>query len=334
MNTPQEPIDTGFDENSTAEDVIAGIRLDGQQIIVTGGHSGIGRETTRVLSEAGATVIVGARNVDEAKKSLAGMKNVGVFELDLSEPGSVDRFAEKFNLVYRYCDVLINNAGIMATPLSRNSQGHEMQFATNHLGHFRLTGSLWKDLGGTKARVVNVSSSGHRYSGIDFEDPDFQRRPYDKWLAYGQSKTANSLFSVHLDEIGKGWGVRAFAVHPGYIAATNLKRFMSDEELAAASSAIRTNSKFGQPLIKSIPQGAATTVWAATSPQLEGMGGVYCADCNIAPLVADDSAQPNGVHRWAIDPDLAERLWELSEQLSGFKWPVETTSAIGFWLDS
>lgn len=323
MKTPQRPIGTGFDEKSTAKDVIAGIDMEGKRIVVTGGHSGIGLEATRVLSEAGASLVVGARNVSEAKKALAGVENVEVSELDLSEPSSVDGFAENFRKAYGSLDVLINNAGIMATPFLRNSQGNEMQFATNHLGHFRLTGGLWDVIRNAKGRVITLSSSGHQFSGVDFDDPNFQSRPYDKWVAYGQSKTACSLLAVHLDEIGKESGVRAFAVHPGWIASTNLGRFMTDQDRAAFASPAPGASKFAASIIKSGPQGAATTVWAATSPQLEGMGGVYCADCDIAPLIADEVSQQNGVRRWAVDPGIAERLWELGERLSGFRWPVE-----------
>jgi NAD(P)-dependent dehydrogenase (short-subunit alcohol dehydrogenase family) len=321
MNTLQRPINSGFGAASTAKEVVAGIRLDGKRILITGGHWGIGLETTRALSEAGASITVGARNVSEAGRLLSGIANVDVLELDLSEPASVDRFAERFRKAYKTCDILINNAGIMATPLSRNSQGHELQFATNHLGHFRLTGRLWTELCDAQARVVCLTSSGHRYSHIDFADPDFERRPYDKWIAYGQSKTANALFAVQLDAIGMEAGVRAFAVHPGWIAGTNLGRFMTDQELASFKGMSAANPQNGPYRMKSVPEGAATSVWAATSPKLKSLGGVYCADCDISPMVPDDSNQPNGVHTWAIDPGVAERLWDMSERMSGFTWP-------------
>jgi NAD(P)-dependent dehydrogenase (short-subunit alcohol dehydrogenase family) len=320
MATEQKIINSGFGETSTATEVIAGIDLNGKTVIVTGGHSGIGLETTKALSDAGATIVVGARDMAKARQTLAEVKRVSIIELDLSEPFSVDIFANEFRKSFKSCDILINNAGIMATPLLRNSLGYEMQFATNHLGHFQLTARLWNELRESGARVISLSSLGHRFSGVQFEDPNFIASPYEKWTAYGQSKTANSLFAVHLDKIGEKYGVRAFAVHPGRITSTDLKRFMSDEERAAILNATPSDPKFAPSLVKSISQGAATTLWCATSSQLENKGGVYCADCNISPIVEDDSPQVNGVRKWAIDPSLAEQLWMLSEQLVGFEW--------------
>lgn len=320
MATIQEPINSGFGETSTSPDVISGIDLHGKTVIVTGGHSGIGLETTKVFSEAGATIIVGARDLSKAKQALSEVKGVRIIELDLSEPLSVNSFANEYRKSFKTCDILINNAGIMATPLLRNSLGYEMQFATNHLGHFQLTAKLWKELRESQARIVCLSSLGHRFSGIKFDDPNFLTHPYEKWTAYGQSKTANSLFAVHLDKVGEKHGVRAFAVHPGRITSTELNRFMSEEERATALNAISANPKFMPAFIKSIPQGAATTVWCATSPQLNNMGGVYCADCDISPVVEDDSQQVNGVRRWAVNPSIAEQLWTLSKKLVGFEW--------------
>ena len=322
MNTEQKPIHSGFDETTTANEVIAGRDLNGKVVVVTGGHSGIGLETTRVLASVGASIVVGARDVEKAREAVSQIKDVEVYELDLVEPDSVHEFARRYRQSFHQCDILINNAGIMATPPLRNSQGYELQFATNHLGHFRLTAGLWAELSKSKARVVTLSSLGHRFSGIIFDDPNFLHHPYEKWIAYGQSKTANSLFSVHLDKVGRELGIRAFAVHPGRIVSTNLNRFMSDEEKAKAlKSAPTGDPRFVPSFTKSIAQGAATTTWAATSPQLNGMGGVYCADCDISPLVPDTSGQTNGVRRWAVDPSMAERLWQLSEQLCGFRWP-------------
>lgn len=292
-----------------------GIDLTGKTAIVTGGHSGIGLETTKVLAKAGAKVIVGARDIRKAGQNLAGIDNVEVLALDLSEPASVIKFADYYRESYQKLDVLINNAGIMASPLERNSMGYEMQLVTNHLGHFLLTEKLWAELAENGGRVVSLSSLGHRFSGVHFEDPNFKALPYDKWIAYGQSKTANSLFAVHLDKVGKPFGIRAFAVHPGRIVSTGLSRYMSEEEIAATANTKPRDDRFVPSFVKSIEQGAATSVWCATSNLLNGLGGVYCADCDIAPLVGDDSPQTNGVRTWAVDPGMAERLWNLSEDL-------------------
>ena len=321
MAENQRPVNSGFNEETTGDEVISNINLEGKIAIVTGGHSGIGLETTRALSKAGAYIVVGARDVKKADQLLSDIKNVEVIELDLSEFSSIDNFSNQYRKSYNKCDMLINNAGIMATPLLRNSLGYEMQFATNHLGHFKLTARLWKELINAKARVVSLSSLGHRFSGIRFDDPNFVNHPYEKWIAYGQSKTANSLFAVHLDEIGKNFGVRAFAVHPGRITSTDLSRYMSDEEKLATSNATPVNSRFVPSFVKSVQQGAATSIWCATSSQLNNSGGVYCADCDISSIVADDSPQVNGVRKWAIDPVMADRLWSMSEKLVGLKWP-------------
>ena len=314
--TPQQPIPSGFDFQTTAREVLHGYKLSGKVAIVTGGYSGIGLETTRVLTEAGAHVIVPARTREKAHAAVSQINGAEIEELDLIDPDSIDRFAERFLKSGRQLDILINNAGIMAPPLVRDARGYESQFATNHLGHFQLTVRLWQALkksGG--ARVVALSSSGIRFGGVDFEDPNFERREYDKWKAYGQSKSANALFAIALDRLGYADGVRAFAVHPGGIL-TDLARFMSDAELAAAKSSS------GQ--LKTVEQGAATSVWCATSNQLKDKGGVYCADCDIAPIVSDPSRQAgqlhNGVVPWAIDPNLAQQLLNLSEQMTGVKF--------------
>jgi NAD(P)-dependent dehydrogenase (short-subunit alcohol dehydrogenase family) len=242
--------------------------------------------------------------------------------LDLASPNSIDRFANEFLNSNRALDLLINNAGIMATPLMRDERGYEMQFATNHLGHFQLTALLWEALKKSRdARVVALSSRGHASGEVDFSDPNFDKRPYDKWAAYGQSKSANSLSAVELDKRGQEHGVRAFAVHPGGVL-TDLVRYMTDEELSAYGiyrekgvAKIPDVTKVPERF-KTIEQGAATTIWAAVSPQLNGKGGVYCEDCDIAPMVPADSKLNSGVRPWAVDKAAAEALWTLSEKLT------------------
>jgi NAD(P)-dependent dehydrogenase (short-subunit alcohol dehydrogenase family) len=284
---------------------------------VTGGHAGLGLETTRVLSNAGAAVVIGARDPQRAQMAVAGMRNVEVGQLDLASPRSIDRFASGFLDSNRALDLLINNAGIMATPLMRDDRGYELQFATNHLGHFQLTASLWEALKKSgNARVIALSSLGHRLSGVDFSDPNFNQRPYNKWAAYGQSKSANSLFAVELDKRGEEHGIHAFAVHPGGIL-TDLARYLTDEDFKAFGVYRENGVLKGPDWLKNIEQGAATTVWCAVSPQLNSKGGVYCEDCDIAPMLPADSELSSGVRPWAVDKAAAEALWVLSEELTG-----------------
>jgi NAD(P)-dependent dehydrogenase (short-subunit alcohol dehydrogenase family) len=313
MRTPQQKIGSGFGAKSTAAEVIDGVDLGGRLAIVTGGYSGVGLETVRALTGAGASVVVPARRADHARTELEGIENVEVDELHLDDLDSVRAFAERFLASGRKVDLLINNAGVMASPLFRVGPGWEGQFATNHLGHFTLTNLLWPSLG-ENARVVELTSAAHRITGIHWDDLHFERDPYDKWQAYGQSKTANSLFAVHLDELGSDRGVRAFAVHPGGIM-TPLQRHLSRDEMQAAGWFDEDGNPVGE--FKTPEQGAATTVWAATSPQLDGRGGVYCADCDIADIV--ESIQPGGggVLAHAVDREAAARLWEVSAELTG-----------------
>jgi NAD(P)-dependent dehydrogenase (short-subunit alcohol dehydrogenase family) len=281
-------------------------------VVVTGGYAGVGLETTRVLSEAGATVVVPARTPDKARAALAGMDRVEVESLDLFIPETIDAFAGRFLASDRDLDILINNAGIMAAPLVRNAHGFESHLATNHLGHFQLTARLWPALQNARnARVVALSSRGHRVSAFNFDDPNFEQRPYDKWIAYGQSKTANALFALALDARGEPDGIRAFSVHPGAVV-TDLMRFMPEAEIRSAVTAAEAI----EPL-KSTEQGAATSIWCATSSQLDGMGGVYCENCDIAEAVPADFSGARGVRPWACDPVLAERLWKKSEEWTG-----------------
>lgn len=318
MTTPQRLIGSGFNAQSTADDVLSGIDLTGKLALVTGGYSGIGLETTRALAAAGAHVVVPARRPEQAKEALAGIEGVELGELDLGDLDNVRAFAEGFLASGRGIDIVINSAGIMACPQTRVGPGWEAQFATNHLGHFALVNRLWPAIVEGGARVVAVSSAGHRYSGIRWDDVQFEHG-YDKWQAYGQAKTANVLFAVQLDLLGRDSGVRAFALHPGGIM-TPLQRHLPRQEMVDAGWI----DAAGNLLVdfKTPEQGAATQLWAATSPQLDGMGGVYCEDCDIAPPHDDTAgAQPVGsaigVFPYAVDPEQAARLWALSAELTG-----------------
>jgi NAD(P)-dependent dehydrogenase (short-subunit alcohol dehydrogenase family) len=320
MTSTQAPIGSGFGRNTTAEQALAGRDLTGLRAIVTGGYAGLGLETARVLSRAGAHVIVPARDRAKAQRTLAGLPDVELAAFDLADPVSIDAFAAGIVAAARPLHILVNSAGIMAPPLTRDGRGYEIQFATNHLGHFQLTAGLWPALcraGG--ARVVSVSSLGHCIAPVDFDDPDFQRRPYDKWAGYGQSKSANALFALGLDRRGEPDGIRAFSLHPGSIV-TDLARHLDAADLRRVGATDeagnwRSREESG---FKTVEEGAATQLWCATSPQLDGMGGVYCEDCDIAVPVGPDPADHGpGVRPWAMDPEAAERLWTLSEQRIG-----------------
>src|SRR3954454_18865593 len=318
MTTPQRPIGSGFGYRSTAAEVLEGIELGGRLAIVTGGYSGLGLETVRALAGAGAEVLVPARRRAHAEEVLAGLDGVAGDDLDLGEPASVRGFAERVQDAGRGVDLLINDAAIMACPETRVGPGWEAQFATNHLGHYALVNLLWPALDAAPdgARVVALSSSGHKRSGVVFDDIMFERRPYDKWQAYGQAKTANSLFAVHLDAIGRDAGVRAFAVHPGGIL-TPLQRHLSREEMIGFGW-IDEDGHIDERF-KSPEQGASTATWAATSPRLAGMGGVYCEDTDIAAPTDPEApdATYRGVDPHATDRDAAARLWAVSAQLTG-----------------
>jgi NAD(P)-dependent dehydrogenase (short-subunit alcohol dehydrogenase family) len=270
-------------------------------------------ETTRALARAGAHVVVPARRLQAAQEAVEGIEGVELDELDLADLDSVRRFAERFLASDRSVDIVINNAGIMACPETRVGPGWEAQFATNHLGHYALVNRLWPAIARGRGRVVSVSSGGHRHSGIRWDDVQFERG-YDKWQAYGQAKTANVLFAVRLDALGREAGVRAFSLHPGAIL-TPLQRHLPREEMVAAGWIDEEGNPL-DPSFKTPEQGAATQVWAATAPQLDGMGGVYCEDCDIAEPVTDEGAR-SGVRDHATDPEQAARLWTLSAELTG-----------------
>ena len=326
-NTQQKPVGSGFEAASTSKDVIKGIDLAGKTAIVTGGYVGLGLETTKTLVAAGARVIVPARSPEKASKYLEGVPNVRIETMDLMDAESIDAFAERFLATGEPLHLLINNAGIMATPFNRDSRGNESQFATNHLGHFQLTNKLWTALQKANgARIVNLSSRGHHISPVVFEDVNFESRDYDPFLAYGQSKTANVLFTVSLDEKGKADNIRAFAVHPGAILDTELSRSIPQDDPVFQ----RYFDADGKPILdpvnglKSVEQGAATQIWCATNPKLDRLGGVFAEDCEIAEITSqnsenntdlDELLKRKGVMPYAIDKTNADHLWKLSEKL-------------------
>jgi NAD(P)-dependent dehydrogenase (short-subunit alcohol dehydrogenase family) len=313
IGSTQKPVHSGFGARSTAVEVLVDIKLSGKTAIVTGGYSGLGLETTRALAAVGAEVIVAARRPEIAAAVMADLDGVEVRALDLADLPGVAAFAECMLNDYPAIDILINSAGIMACPETRVGPGWEAQLATNHLGHFALVQHLWPGLsGGHGSRVISVSSGAHGITGIRWNDIHFTAG-YDRWQAYGQSKTANALFAVHLDALGRDTGVRAFSLHPGSIL-TPLQRHLSREEMVVAGWIDETGALKDESF-KTPQQGAATQVWAATSPQLDGMGGVYCKDCDIAPVVG--GTIKDGVLAHAVDQDEAARLWAVSTELTG-----------------
>jgi len=329
----QQPLHSGFNAHTTASDAIRGIDLSGKTAIVTGGYAGIGLETVKAFVSAGAKVIVPARDMAKAGKNLEGIHNVAIEAMDLMEPATIDSFAEKFLAGNDALHILANNAGIMWVPLQRDRRGYESQLSTNHLGHFQLTARLWPALKKAgSARVVNVSSFGHHIAPFDFEDPNFERREYETLQAYGQSKTANNLFTVALDDRGRAFGVRAYSVHPGSVIGTDLGRVAP----IALFQQIGTHDANGNiypevaARLKNVAQGAATSVWCATSPQLEGIGGVYCEHADVAELdtghIVHDFSDPlsqRGVKPYSVDAGNAARLWALSEALTDVSFPVQ-----------
>ena len=312
-----------FGKHSTADEVLEGIDLTGKTVFITGANSGLGQESARAMAAKGATVILAGRDtgkLDAAVEAIRGEVPSAQLETIVCDLASLDsaracgaKARERFDRI----DLLINNAGVMACPLGHTADGFEMQFGTNHLGHFALTMGLMPLLlkgAGTQGsgRIVNLSSRGHQMAPVDFKDPNFARRDYNEWLSYGQAKTANALFSVGLENRFADKGVHAIAVHPGGIE-TNLGRHLSQEQRDALEA--RVTSADPDFAWKTIAQGAATQVWAATAPELEGRGGFYCEDCHIAEI--DDESRTSGVRTYALDPAGAETLWTLSEELTG-----------------
>jgi NAD(P)-dependent dehydrogenase (short-subunit alcohol dehydrogenase family) len=310
--------DRQFGFQSTASEVVADLDLSHVSAIVTGSSGGLGAETARALAERGARVTLTARDVakgegaaEKIRKS-TGNPRVDVIPLELMSLDSVRAFAKEFSARHKTLNVLINNAGVMACPLARTADGWESQFATNHLGHFLLTGLLTPLLvASAPSRVISVSSRGHRFSPVVFDDIHFQRRPYDKWSAYGQSKTATVLFAVELDRRLAARGVRANALHPGGIV-TELGRHLTQDDIKELMS----RAPGGKMEWKTPEQGAATSVWGATAPELEGKGGLYLDDCQIGSVRTSED-DPSGYEAFARDPAAARRLWTVSEDHVG-----------------
>ncbi|GAA1658832.1 SDR family NAD(P)-dependent oxidoreductase [Nonomuraea maheshkhaliensis] len=339
MTHRQHPIGTGFTAASTADEVLKGIDLSGTNVVITGGHAGLGLETTRALSRAGASVIAGARGPGRAAAALAGLERVEIDRLDLLDPASIDAFAARFVDSGRPLHVLINNAGGSTAGRVLDARGYESAFAANHLGHFQLTLGLLPGLRAAHgARVVNVSSGAHRICDIRWDDPHFATG-FEGHLAYGQSKTANVLFAVELDRRWSGDGIRGYALHPGVVVATTLTHLASAQDDGRSVQGLfdmdqlraqRLIDDAGRPIIdpdrekKTPEQGAATIVFAAAGPQLAGIGGVYLKNSDVAPLndtpsvttmVGGEPVVVTEVAPHPIDPASARRLWELSERL-------------------
>lgn len=318
LNPDQHNLPSGIDPHTPAIEVMGDVDLSGKTAIVTGGYSGIGLETTRALAQAGARVIVPARTIDKAQKALGSVAgNVEIASMDLADLASIKRFANDIATADGAVDLLINNAGIMACPLSRTAAGWETQFGVNHLGHMVLTTGILPALRRADgARVVCLSSTGHIVSDIHWDDPNFNSHDYDKWQAYGQSKTADALFAVGLDEREKNNGIRGFAVHPGGIMS-DLQRHLDVEEMAVLGwlNPDGTMSERAQKSFKTPAAGAATTIFAATSPLLNGKGGLYCEDSDVANLATEESPRYRDVRPYAIDTDAADRLWTMSEAM-------------------
>ncbi|MBL8549661.1 MAG: SDR family NAD(P)-dependent oxidoreductase [Hyphomonadaceae bacterium] len=306
-----------FDATSTADEVLEGVDLSGKRVLVTGVSAGLGVETARALAAHGAQVVGAARDLDKARRATEAVRGIELIELDLASLASVRAAADALNAKGEAFDLVIANAGVMATPFGKTVDGFETQLGTNHLGHFVFVNRiarLIKDGG----RFVSLASSGHRYSNVDLEDPNFERTPYAEFVAYGRSKTANILFAVEFDRRHKSRGVRAAAVHPGGIQ-TELSRHISPGALEAIVQRLNADRKPGEPAFafKSIPQGAATSVWAGVVAPGELVGGKYCEDCHVAELTNDGEAARSGVRAYALDAANAKALWGKSEEWVG-----------------
>jgi NAD(P)-dependent dehydrogenase (short-subunit alcohol dehydrogenase family) len=314
---------SSFGATSTTDEVLAGVDLSGKRILVTGVSAGLGVETARTLAAHGATVVGAARDLGKAHGATAQVRadaanggSLELIELDLASMASVRACADALNAAGKPFDAVICNAGVMATPQGKTADGFETQFGTNHLGHFVLVNRI-ASLLKAGSRLVNLSSAGHRFADVDLEDPNFERTPYAEFVSYGRSKTANVLFAVEFDRRHKGEGVRATAVHPGGIQ-TELGRYMTDAVRDALIANINASQPAGAPSFswKTIPQGAATSVWAGFKAAADEVGGKYCEDCHVAEIV-DSSDIRGGVQPYALDPEHAKALWAKSEAMVG-----------------
>ena len=314
----QRPLGSGFGAKTPAAEVVQGMDLSGKNIIVTGGYSGIGIETVRALAGVGAHVTVPARRPDAAKEALVEVSGeIEVASMDLADLASVRKFADDYVSSGRALNILINNAGIMACPLDRVGPGWEKQFGVNHLGHMALALGVLPALQKAEtSRVVALSSTAHIRGDVNWDDPHYNTTEYDKWGAYAQAKSANALFALGADRRWDEYGISAFGVHPGGIF-TPLQRHLTTEEMAAMGwmNPDGTIPPAVQAIFKTPEQGASTSTWAATSPQLEGRGGEYCENCDIAQLAGPDSPLWEHAREWICDDEKADRLWAMSEDM-------------------
>jgi NAD(P)-dependent dehydrogenase (short-subunit alcohol dehydrogenase family) len=317
---------SGFNRDTTTDEVLDGIDLSGRRFVITGAASGLGRESTRALAAHGASVTMLARSAERANDAVAevgAMVSGADLEpgiADLGDLGSIRTFAESYLAHHDSIDVLMNNAGVMACPFGHTANGFETQFGTNHLGHFLLTALLYPALSaGDRPRVVTLTSAGHSRSDVDLDDPNFERTEYTPWVAYGRAKTANALFARELARRGGPSGLLSFSVHPGGII-TDLGRHLNDELINEMADFARQRSANagGEPRgihFKTVEAGAATQVWAATTSALADHNGAYLADCGVGVVGADPGV--NGFMPYLLDDEHAAALWELSERLVG-----------------